>query len=70
MNVIVNGEKKVLAERDLTVDKLLSACNVTMPEMVSVQLNENFVDREAYATQRVAEGDAVDFLYFMGGGAQ
>jgi sulfur carrier protein len=37
--------------------------------MVSVQVNEEFVDREEFATLQLNEGDEVDFLYFMGGGA-
>ena len=36
--------------------------------MVSVQVNEEFVDREDFATLQLNEGDTVDFLYFMGGG--
>jgi sulfur carrier protein len=70
MNVIVNGEAKQFDSTELTVNKLLSACEVTMPEMVSVQINGNFVDRSEYATRQVAKGDSVDFLYFMGGGAR
>ena len=34
-----------------------------------VQVNEEFVDREEFATLQLNEGDEVDFLYFMGGGA-
>ena len=70
MTVIVNGETKAIAEREPTVSNLLDVCGVTMPEMVSVQLNGTFVDRAAYGIQQVSEGDSVDFLYFMGGGAR
>ncbi|MCC8144838.1 MAG: sulfur carrier protein ThiS [Tannerellaceae bacterium] len=38
------------------------------PEMVPVQLNENFVNRDEFPTLQLKEGDTVDFLYFMGGG--
>ena len=44
--------------------------NVAQPEMVSVQVNEEFVDREEFATLQLNEGDEVDFLYFMGGGQE
>ena len=37
--------------------------------MVSVQLNEEFVDRDDFGTTILKEGDVIDFLYFMGGGS-
>jgi sulfur carrier protein len=41
---------------------------VEQPDMVSVQLNGEFVDRPSYASTQLKERDEVDFLYFMGGG--
>jgi sulfur carrier protein ThiS len=35
-----------------------------------VQLNGNFVKTADLAVTRVKEGDEIDFLYFMGGGAR
>lgn len=37
--------------------------------MVTIQVNEDFVEREDYKKIQLKEGDRVDFLYFMGGGA-
>ena len=37
--------------------------------MVSVQVNEEFAEREDWDSIQLKEGDKVDFLYFMGGGA-
>ena len=37
--------------------------------MVSVQVNEEFAERGDWETTDIKEGDKVDFLYFMGGGA-
>ena len=42
---------------------------VENPEMVSVQVNEEFAEREDWESIQVKEGDKVDFLYFMGGGS-
>ncbi len=66
-NIIVNGEKKDV-ELPITVAELIEISNVFQPEMVSVQVNENFVEREDYDSLQINEGDTVDFLYFMGGG--
>jgi sulfur carrier protein len=36
--------------------------------MVSVQLNDEFVDRNNFSSTVLKENDKIDFLYFMGGG--
>jgi sulfur carrier protein len=69
MKLTVNGEVKLVEKTSLSVASLLDHEKVEMPEMVSVQLNGEFVRREDFANVAVNEGDQVDFLYFMGGGA-
>jgi sulfur carrier protein len=49
---------------------LIKANNVEQPEMVSVQVNGEFVGREDFSSFLVNSGDEVDFLYFMGGGSR
>ena len=66
--IIVNGEKKEI-NLPITVSELIKQNNVAQPELVSVQVNEEFVDRNDFGTTEIKEGDSVDFLYFMGGGA-
>ncbi|KMQ52838.1 thiamine biosynthesis protein ThiS [Chitinispirillum alkaliphilum] len=68
MEISVNGEKKILEGSELSVLELLQTNKVDMPDMVSVQLNGEFVQRQQYKTALVKDGDEVDFLYFMGGG--
>lgn len=65
--IIVNGEAQEV-QLPATVADLIRENNVAQPDMVSVQVNEEFVDREEFATLQLNEGDEVDFLYFMGGG--
>lgn len=64
----VNGEIQVV-ELPLNVSELIKLNNVEQPEMVSVQVNEEFVDRDEWNSIQLKEKDEVDFLYFMGGGA-
>ncbi len=68
MELTINGKVKVLVESTISVTKLLEAESVKDPDMVSVQLNGEFVEREKFPEVNVANGDEVDFLYFMGGG--
>ena len=68
MTITVNGEKKTFEEKSLTVSDLLTKENVEMPEMVSVELNSEFIERSDFDKIPVNDGDNIEFLYFMGGG--
>jgi len=65
----VNGKEQEI-EVPVSLIDLIKKNNVEQPEMVSVQLNGEFVLRENYGLVKVHEGDEVDFLYFMGGGSR
>ncbi len=68
MRITVNEEKQEVRE-GISISELIKENNVLQPEMVSIQLNEEFVDRDDFSTTILKEGDTIDFLYFMGGGA-
>ena len=63
----VNGESQEVV-LPMTVEELIKNNNVENPELVSVQVNEEFLDRNDYARRQVKDGDEMDFLFFMGGG--
>ena len=65
--IIVNGESQEV-NLPLTLTELIKQNNVEQPEMVSLQVNDVFVDRTEWDDIQIKEGDSVDFLYFMGGG--
>ena len=67
MKLIVNG-KEIEFNKDLTVNGLLVEQNVKMPNMVSVELNEQILKRSQFESMQLKDGDKVEFLYFMGGG--
>lgn len=66
--IIVNGEAQEV-QLPLNLTELIKLNKVLQPEMVSVQVNDDFVDRTEWDGLQIKEGDAVDFLYFMGGGS-
>ena len=70
MHITINGDPQILVEESVTVAELLSIKKVEQPEMVSVQLNGEFLDRQQFASTRVKDRDELDFLYFMGGGCR
>lgn len=65
--ITVNGKIQEV-ETPITVAELIKLNNVSQPDMVSVQVNEEFVEREDFLTRTLKDGDIIDFLYFMGGG--
>ena len=68
MKITVAGNKKEY-EDGITVAELIVKENVENPEYVTVTVNDDFVERDDFETRKLNEGDAVEFLYFMGGGA-
>jgi len=68
MNIQVNGEI-VSLEGPVTVTALLAQQRVESPDMVAVQINGEFIEKESYADIMIENGAEVEFLYFMGGGA-
>lgn len=67
-SIFVNGEKRVVSLPQ-SVEDIIKKENIQQPEMVSVQLNETFVEKEDWASSQLQEGDRLDFLFFMGGGS-
>ena len=67
--IYVNGDVQEVS-LPLNVSELIKQSDVQQPDMVSVQVNEEFAEREDWEKIQLKEGDKVDFLYFMGGGAR
>ena len=67
--IYVNGDAQNV-NLPLNVSELIKQLLVENPEMVSVQVNEEFAERDNWDSIQIKEGDKVDFLYFMGGGAR
>ena len=64
----INGDEATVDD-GATISTLLVTQEVKMPEMVSVELNGAILEREAFGETVLKEGDKVELLYFMGGGA-
>lgn len=68
MKLQINGEAETIEKESITISDLLAYKEVKMPEMVSVELNGDILDREAFDSTNLKDDDQVEFLYFMGGG--
>ena len=65
MQVKINGKAEEIPGG--SVLDLLSLKKIE-PQMVAVEVNDKMIDREHLATTTLAEGDQVEFLFYMGGG--
>lgn len=65
-----NCRKQEEYDEGVTVEQLIEKENVENPLYVTVTINDDFVDREKFGETVLKDGDAVEFLYFMGGGAR
>jgi thiamine biosynthesis protein ThiS len=66
MSVQVNGEPRGVPSGASVAD-LLALIGLE-PRKVAVERNREIVPRSAYATTRLADGDAIEIVHFIGGG--
>ena len=69
MKITVAGVTKEVAD-GLTVAQLIEQEKVETPQYVTVTINDDFVESGTFETTVLKDGDNVEFLYFMGGGAR
>ncbi len=65
MRVTINGKAEELSGS--TVLEILTAKDVS-PQMVAVELNSKMLERDELSSTVVKDGDAIELLFYMGGG--
>ena len=68
MTITVAGNKKEY-EDGINLPTLIEKEQIDNAEYVTVTINDDFVNREKFG-EIIKDGDVVEFLYFMGGGAR
>ncbi|MBX3185464.1 MAG: sulfur carrier protein ThiS [Labilithrix sp.] len=66
MNVTINGATRDVPE-DLTVQKLVEHLGLGGGP-VAVEINREIVPRAEHPTRKVAGGDVIEIVHFVGGG--
>jgi thiazole synthase len=67
MNVSINGDKRSL-ESPLTLAALVDSLGMK-PDRVAVERNREIVPRDQWLATELAEGDQLEIVHFVGGGA-
>jgi len=68
MKLRINGKDEEIPEGGMNLEKLLEAKNVR-PETVAVELNQTVVERKDYPSVVLADGDHLEIVKIIGGGA-
>jgi len=68
MRLTINGEERVLERDEMSVGKLVEELGLGTVR-VAVELNRAIVRRASWEETPVNEGDTVEIVQFVGGGA-
>ncbi|MCK5381452.1 MAG: sulfur carrier protein ThiS [Candidatus Latescibacteria bacterium] len=68
MKVLINGKEEHLKD-GMSVGVLLVERKIRR-EVVVIELNGNILKREDYDSVLLKDGDSVELVYYMGGGAK
>ncbi len=66
ITIRLNGKKEEL-KGNMSVAELLERKKIR-PEVVTVELNDEIIEKAHYPTTVVKDGDRLEFVYYMGGG--
>ena len=65
MQIIVNGENKIITEMSLS--GFLESIGID-PRQVAVELNREIVPKSSFESKILHEGDRIEIVHFVGGG--
>ncbi len=68
MRVRVNGKDELLSENLISISDYLASKGVR-PETVAVELNLTVIAKADYSKVQLKEGDEIEIVRFVGGGA-
>ena len=68
IKIKLNGKPQEI-QSGLTVSDLLLKWKIR-PELVTVEVNENILQKLDYEGTAIQDGDNVEFVFYMGGGSR
>lgn len=66
MNILINGEKKEIAEK-INLAEMLDRFSLPS-QRVAVELNRQVIRRKDWDQTDISEGDVIEVIHFVGGG--
>jgi thiamine biosynthesis protein ThiS len=66
IRIFVNGKPEDV-EREISIEELLNLKNIRR-EVVTIELNDEIIERGKYDLTRLKAGDRLEVVYYIGGG--
>ncbi|WLV24486.1 sulfur carrier protein ThiS [Aciduricibacillus chroicocephali] len=67
MTLIINGNQVEVPKHIATIEQLAVHLDISNPHMI-VEHNGNILVKSAHASARLADGDKIEMVQFVGGG--
>jgi sulfur carrier protein len=67
VTLTINGEKQNVPDTLATVRQLLEYLQLA-DRIVVVEINRNILQKEQHAITKLADGDTIELVHFVGGG--
>jgi thiamine biosynthesis protein ThiS len=68
LNIVLNGEQKEVA-RSIAITALITELGFK-PDRLAVEVNRRIIRKADWPSTMLAEGDKVEIVHFVGGGAR
>lgn len=68
MRIQINGEPREFQQRSLSLEALLDTLSLP-PQRIAVELNKTMVPRSQWEKTPLKDGDQIEIVHFVGGGA-
>ena len=68
MKLHINGDEKAFDSASLTLASLIESLGMK-PDRVAVDLNRDIIPRDRWSGTTLNEGDRLEIVHFVGGGA-
>ena len=68
IKIKLNGKEQEI-KADMSVSDLLTKWKMR-PELVTVEVNDDILQKLDYEQKILKQGDSVEFVFYMGGGAE
>ena len=69
LRIEINGEARDVPE-NLTLETLLAHLGLNAPERIAIEHNRRVVRRAEWPQTKIADGDRVEIVHFVGGGRE
>ena len=69
MQITINGEHRELSQVEITLKELIEQLSLP-PQRIAIEVNKQIVRRDEWVRTAIKDGDRIEIVHFVGGGAE